>query len=363
LNLLIAIGVLHLAPHPTHAATILNVPDRKDYAFDNNGILYISTAGGNIIRYNTSTGSYLTPIGVGGTLNGIDLSPDGRTLAVADSSTQGVNNRVWLVSTATGAAASTSFVRQSAETGTNMVAWGSDNQLLVTSNFGGSGWVPLRRYNPQTNSTTTIGSVRQSSMLTPAANRNTIAIAESNISTGPITDYSVTSQSFQGTVNTGWFTFEVAVDRDGKTFVVPTGDGAFVYKKVGTTFQQQGLIGEYASHGPLAAVFSPVHDVLFTSEWAWSGPDHGVRVYDANTMSLMTTIDPYTFQWNGGFAMGSGRMEISPDGHFLAVSVDAGVRLYDVSTFVPEPSAVALMLAGGGWVLLRRSRRAHLCVL
>jgi len=39
-------------------------------------------------------------------------------------------------------------------------------------------------------------------------------------------------------------------------------------------------------------------------------------------------------------------MEISPDGRFLAVSVDDGVRLYDVSTFVPEPGTLALLVTG-----------------
>jgi len=76
-------------------------------------------------------------------------------------------------------------------------------------------------------------------MLTPSADRNTIAIAEANISSGPITDYDVLTKSFAGGVSTNWFTFEVAVDRDGDKFVVPTYGGALVYNKTGTTFQQQ----------------------------------------------------------------------------------------------------------------------------
>lgn len=334
----------------------LNISNRRDYVFDNNGVLYISTSSGSILRYNTQTASFLAPFNIGGTLNGIDLSPNGQTLAVADSSTQGANNRIQLVSTATGAATPISFARQSLESGTYMVAWGADNQVLVTSNFAGSGWIPLRRYDPQSNLTATVASVRQSSMLTPSADRKTIAIAEANISSGPITDYDVLSHSFQGSVATQWFTFEVAVDRDGDKFVVPTYNGAFVYNKTGNSFQQQTLIGNYASHGPLAAVFSPVNDILFTSEWSWTGPEHGVRVYNANTMTLIETIDPYPFDWSGNGAMGSGRMEVSPNGRFLAVSIDNGVRLYDVGTYVPEPSAFAMMLAGGLVLLLHRQK-------
>lgn len=342
--------------------TFLNVPDRRDYTFDGNGMLYISTSGGSILRYDTHAASFLAPFTIGGTLNGLDLSPDGQTLAVADYSTQGSSNRIHLVNAATGADNPISFARQSLESGTYMVAWGSDNQVLVTSNFAGSGWVPLRRYDPHANATTIIGSVRQSSMLTPSADRNAIAIAEANISNGPITAYNVPSHSFQGTVNTSWFTFEVAVDREGDKFVVPTYYGAFVYDKSGNTFQQQAVIGQYADHGPLAAVFSPVNDVLFTAEWSWSGPDHGVRVYDANSLALIQTIDPYPFDWNGNGAMGPGRMEISPDGKLLAVSVDEGVRLYDVSHYVPEPSSLALLLVGASvvfWQARRGKKKGH----
>jgi WD40 repeat protein len=351
---LVLIGVLGLVSQSTlRAYTFLNVPDRRDYAFDNHGILYISKTDGDIDRFNTKTASFLTPFHVGGMLNGIDLSPDGQTLAVADSTTQGANNRVQLVSTTTGTATPISFTRQSLESGTYMVAWGSDNQLLITSNFDGSGDVPLRRYNPQTGTTTTVASVRQSSMLTPSADRNTIAIAGANASNGPITAYNVATQSFNGSIDTNWFTFEVAVNQDGDQYVVPTYDGAFIYNKTGTTFQRQGIIGQYAEHGPLAAVFSPVNDVFFTAEWSWSGPEHGVRIYDADTLALLQTIDPYAFDNNGNFAMGSGRMEISPDGRLLAVSVDDGVRLYDVSAYVPEPSAMAILLAGGFALSLR----------
>ena len=66
------------------AFTFLNVPDRRDYAFDSNGLLYVSTGGGSILRYSTQSQSYLSPFVIGGSPNGIDLSPLGQTLAVAD---------------------------------------------------------------------------------------------------------------------------------------------------------------------------------------------------------------------------------------------------------------------------------------
>jgi len=337
----------------------LNVTNRSDYAFDRQGILYI-TAGAQVLRYDTRTASYLAPFDVGGSLVGIDLSPDGTTLAVADGSTQGANNRVHLLNRLTGADTPVSFSRESLETGTFMVAWGADGRLLTTSSFGGSGWVPLRRYDPATGQVQSIASVRQSSMLTPSGDRQTIGLAESNISSGPVSAYSVGSGGLTGTVETNWFTFEVAVSRDGSRFIVPTYGGALAYDRSGATFTPKGTLGVYADHGPLAAVFAPNADVLFTSEYDWNNKLSGVKVYDATTLTQLAVIDPYRFGWGGNGSMGPGRMEISPDGHWLAVSVANGARLYDVSAWTPEPGGMALIGAGGVTMLLRRRRRGGL---
>jgi WD40 repeat protein len=336
----------------------LNVTNRSDYAFAAQGVLYI-TAGSQVVRYDTRTSSYLTPFEVGGNLAGIDLSPDGTTLAVADYSTQGANNRVHLLNRVTGADNVLSFTRQSLESGTFMVAWGADGRLLTTSSFNGSGWVPLRRYDPATGQTESIGTVRQSTMLTPSADRKTIGLAESNISSGPISAYSTASGNLTGTVNTDWFTFEVAVSRDGTRFLVPTYDGAFVYDRSGSTFTLKNTLGVYADHGPLAGVFAPNGDVLFTAEYDWNNKVSGVKAYDAKTLAQLAVIDPYRFGWGGNGSMGPGRMEISPDGHWLVVSTTNGARLYDVSALSPEPGGLALVGAAGAVMLGRRRRVGH----
>ena len=336
----------------------LDIPARADYAFDRNGVLYV-TAGPQVVRYDTRTGTYLSPFQVGGSLVGIDLSPDGRTLAVADSGTQGSNNRVVLVDTGTGAVQSYSSARQSLETGTYMVAWGADGRVLSTSYFAGSGWVPLRRLNPATGVTEEIGSVRQNSMLTPSADRRTIGIVESNISSGPVHAYDVAAGAIGASTGTDWFNFEVAVSPNGSRFLVPTYGGALAYDRSGSQFTRAGQIGEYASWGPLSAVFSPNGRVIFTSDYDWSNRVGGVKVYDANTLQQIAVLDPVRFGWQGNFAMGEGRLEVSPDGRWLAASVANGVRLYDVSAYVPEPSSAAVLACGAtGMVLLRRRRRA-----
>jgi|CXWL01.1.fsa_nt_gi WD40 repeat protein len=330
----------------------LNVPNRRDYAFDQAGILYI-TSGPDIVRFNTQSATFLTPFNVGGSLVGLDISPDGGNLAVADASTQGANNRIELVNTSSGQSTAVSFTRQSSEAGTFMTAWGSDNRILITSNFGGSGWVPLRRYDPQSGVTTTIASVTKNTMLTPSADRRTIGLAESDISSGPVRAFDVTAGSIVASRNTNWFLYEVAVDRDGDRFAVPTYGGALIYDRAGSSFTQIATLGQYATHVPIGAVFSPINDVLFTSEYDDFGTLSGVKVYNALTWSLIATLDTYNFPLDAGL-IPDGRMEISPDGHWLVTSVQDGARLYDVSSFTPEPSMIAALAFA--FVLMRSPR-------
>jgi hypothetical protein len=334
--------------------TSLAVPGARDFTFDAAGTLYI-TAGPNVVRYNTGTGTYLSPIAVGGNLLGIDLSPDGQTLAVADTVTQGGTNRAVLINTSTLSQSPVTSPLAFGEGGKFMVAWDATGRLLSTSSYNGSGWVPLRSYDPQSGQTTTLASVRQNTMLTPSADRQTIGLAESNISSGPVSAYRTSSGSITATVNTSWFTFEVAVNRQGSQFIVPTYNGAFVYNLAGTTFTQQTILGQYADHGPIAAVFSPVTNLAFTSEYSWSGTLSGVKMYNTNTWQLISTLDPYDFDWTGNGSMTEGRMEISPDGRFLAVAVNGGVRLYVVP--VPEPAFVGVFGGLAVAYLRHRSRR------
>ena len=196
-----------------------------DFVFSASGILYI-TDGADIDRFNTKTDTYLAPFVVGGNLLGIDLSPDGNTLAVADSSYQGSTNHIQLVNTSTGAATAVNFPLAGGESGTYDVAWESNGDVLVTSNYAGSGSVPLRQYNPQTGQTTILRQVLQSTWLAPSADRKTVGLAESNISSGPLDVFSVASGGIVSTVDTGWFTFDDAVSPNGNTFIVPTYYGA-----------------------------------------------------------------------------------------------------------------------------------------
>ncbi len=159
--------------------------DRIDGVFaSDNRVVYI-TSGDQLIRYDLNTQSFLTPFELSGHLMALDLSPDGKTLAVADGSYSGDQLWVHLVHLDTGTSEKVTFSSAYMEGGTYSVAYGSDGRLLITSNFLGSGWVPMRRFDPATGVTTLLGDVCQNTMLSASGDRSVIAYVEANISSGP----------------------------------------------------------------------------------------------------------------------------------------------------------------------------------
>jgi DNA-binding beta-propeller fold protein YncE len=67
-------------------AQLISLSTRKSHVFDPvSRNLYITTSSGNVERYNLATNSFLAPWSLGGTLGGIDVTPNGATIVVADS--------------------------------------------------------------------------------------------------------------------------------------------------------------------------------------------------------------------------------------------------------------------------------------
>jgi len=67
--------------------TFIPIPDRKDHVFDPvNQILYITTQSGTVKRYDVIANNFLDPWNIGGTLGGIDVTPNGDKVLIADQS-------------------------------------------------------------------------------------------------------------------------------------------------------------------------------------------------------------------------------------------------------------------------------------
>jgi len=312
--------VLFISCHAYAQGTLIPAANRVDMVHDfSRNIIYISN-GSQILRYDVQSSSFLSPYDLGGTLLGMDISPDGNTLAVADSQNSPTESWIHLVNLFDGTSRKASFARNYYDGGTWTVAYGSDNSILVTSRFNGSGWVPLRRYDTTTHAFETISSVRQDTMITASGDANIIAYAESNISSGPVGKYHVNSKLLENGPQTGWFTFEIGVNNNGTHYSVPTYGGTYLFDDLWTNL---GIIGTYAGQQPIGVVYHPVENRVFYS-WARTTE---VREFDTTSMTQVAAYNfENSFSSTGNHAFNQGRMKISRDGSLLMSTVSGGVR-------------------------------------
>lgn len=338
---LFSLLALTLGPAFVQAAgTFVSAAQRVDAVYnESRDILFISN-GSQILRYLVSSGVYMEPLELGGSLKGMDLSPDGNTLAIADAAYDAGSNTNWIHLLDLGAmtAQRISFTRSFSEGGTFTVAYGADGSLLVSSTFLGSGSVPLRKYVPATGAVTTLASVQMNTMLRASADGSVIGFAESNISDGRFGRYRVSDGNLlrkQGyTDGTAWFNYEIAVSRNGDQYALPTYGGTFVTDA--SLIKRAGVIGQYAGPQPVGVAYHPLRNIVF---FPWSGTS-SVHAYDSTTLQKIAEYDfekPFTS--NGNHAFVNGRLRISRSGRLLLATVDGGVHFIRFANELPMADA------------------------
>lgn len=309
--------------------TLIGSTTRRDMVFDHAGkYLYISTSTGVVQRYNLSTGRLESPLNLGGSLNGLDISADDTFLLVAQNDTgisQGTFQKVDLNS---GIVINLGYTRAFSETGAWDVAIASNNLALVTTQYGGSGWTPLRQIDLTTNTVTTRtdapgsgggGMVRQNTQIYRSADRTRLYLLESNISSGPIFTYSATTNTFGPKTQTNAFleNADAGVNRNGT------------------------LLGTHLFNTGLSLDTAPD----FTFVHSFNGIDHGVAfdavrdiVYGGNS-----SIDEIIGYDTGTFAekfrakigedvpanrqSGVTTLVASQDSRYVAMATTSGIRL------------------------------------
>lgn len=309
---------------------LIAAPNRVDVVHDTKrDVVYISSSDGKVLCYDIATGAFLPAIEVGGVPAGIDLSPDGDQLAVADRDSGATQVWVHVVNLPTLTVRKLSAPKDYYEGGTWSVAYAADGSLLTTSQYQGSGWVPMRRFQPALRKYQRLASVTQNTMLAPSADRTKIGFAESNISDGRWGVYTTATRTFAFRQwyqdGTSWFNFEIATSPTGTQFAIPTYGGTFLYNQA---YAKVATIGEYAGGQPIAAAYHPTQNLVY---FPWAGSTE-VRVYDTTTFQQVDALDAgYTFTHTGNGAYGQGRTRISADGSLLMVTVDGGVRLFPLA--------------------------------
>jgi hypothetical protein len=311
-----------MALSPASAAgQFISAPNRVDIAYDDSrGLLYI-TSGDEMLRYQLSTKSFQTPVTISGAaLEGMDISPDGSTAALADTAYGNNDNYVHLVNLDTLAVSTVDFPLDGAA-GTYTVAYGKNGDLLASCQFNGSGSVPLWLYDPATGAETNLGSVSQDTMLRSSANGQVIALAESNNSGGPFGYYNFKTGDLDQSGGTNWFNYEIGVNKNATIYAIPTYGGTYIADQnlalTGT------VIGQYAGEQPVAAAFHPKKDLVY---FPFAGTSN-VEVYSTKTWTEVKSYDVgQTFESNGNYAFVDGRTKLSKDGSMLFVTVTGGVQ-------------------------------------
>lgn len=326
-RMLAALALSGLALPAWAVGTYIPAPSRVDMVHDDaRGIVYISS-GAEVLRYEVATGTFLSPIALGGALSGLDISPDNRTLVVADRTDSVSQSWVHLVDLdSLSHQKATVATPDSSEGNTYVAVYDANGKIYTTSTFNGSGWVQMRRLDPSTGVWTNLATVTQNTMLSASGDGLTIAFAESNISDGRWGLFDVPTGGIvrrDGYQNgTAWFNYEIGTDHFGAQFSIPTYGGTMVYEDA---YAKVATIGTYAGAQPVGVAYHPVERIAYfpfaeTSE---------VRVYNMDTRMQSGAFNfEYNFSHPGNWAFQPGRTRLSRDGSVLMVSVGGGVRVH-----------------------------------
>ena len=291
---------------------------RKDMVYDaGRNTLYI-TEGPNVLRYHLGSNAFLSPFACGGSLCGIDLSPEGNLLAVADTAGSGAEGWIDLIDLRD---STISKVRFGCGGGTFSTAFGADGAVLVTST---AQWGPLLRYDPatRTSSEIQIPDIRRitgSTMLAASFGRRTIAYAQAGISSGAFGKDDVLGRTVVPGRGTSACNYEVGISRDGTQMALPLGNGTMIIGSDPRT------VGNNEAK-PVGVVYHPTRDVVFFS---WMGSSQ-VRAFATGSYEPVAEFETgQDFVWNGLHAFVQGRLRISTDGALLFCTVNDGVRCFE----------------------------------
>lgn len=334
-----------LATAPGIAAPIAFVPatSRADVVFDRYNVLHVSNAD-RLIRYDVRRDEMLADIVVSGAnLRGLDIDPTGCHIVAADgNAADSTTLRIWILRNGSNDATDVRFARMSGEGGTHAVAFVDASSLYVTSDYQGSGSTPLRRVSLADGSTQELRTISENSMIAVSRDGRYYAYSESNISSGPVRLGDTGTNDILSSINTDWFMFEIAISPDGSVIFAPSYGGGLVFDRVGSQLSQRAQnIGAYAFWSPIGMAFATHTPAVFASMWSWSSADpHGVVVFDDASFDSMDTLHPHQFGWVGNGSFNEGRMKLSSDGRYLAVTVANGVAVYDVASHAADVNHV-----------------------
>lgn len=329
-NLLIAGIALLTAALPVRAladGVLIAATERRGLAWDaSRGLLYITTSDGKIQRYDPTSGSLLSAFTVGVELNGIAVTPDGDYAYVAEDtagSTQGFFRKVDLAS---GTRTNVAYTQQGLESGAYDIAMTSHGIALTTTQFAGSGGVPLRSLDLSDDTFDELKTIRQNSRVYSSGDGRRVFITESNSSAGPIQLYDAVTGTTIVDANV-WSSLSStlsSINYNG-TRIAMESDGLSIMD------DDLNVVEILASQLNGGNAFNPV----FNEFYAADGYTNEIVVFDTTTFQEKTRLtigeDLFEYDWRGSAHFDAGEMLVSDNGRHLFLSTPQGVRMFSLS--------------------------------
>ncbi len=298
------------------------LPDRRDHVYDSTrDLFYITTDLGTIERYDVHSRQFLSPLYVGNELRGLDITPDGKFLYVAEVITSDTEGFVYKIDLTTNEVATLSYTRDFGESGARDIAIGSGGKALFTTIYAGSGWTPLREIDLATDTisirTAPYGEVRGGTTISRTPDGSKLILAEVNSTAGNIHIYDAVSDSFIGSTGMSGFVDVTSLNHDASLMAVTVNAGMRV---LDADFNVVMTFGGYAfAFHPTANLF-----YHFTS-------DDKVAIYDTETWEIVHYMELAIPNMGTAQPFDDGVMTFSDDGTKVCISVDGGVSIYDGS--------------------------------
>jgi hypothetical protein len=315
----------------------INIPQVSDIALDEpRGVLYVSTTDGGLAIVDLAT-SKISSQGLGkGGLTGMDLSPDGKLLAVGEHSTDPDTKEFWVhlvnLEENTIREIRLPITPMHLVDGSQSVAFADNESLLVSASWLAYGYTPMFRINLADDSWVAFGVAWSDAMFQRSADGSVVDYIEPFDAKGPMGRYDVASQVVTlGEAGVGLH--DLSVNADGSLVGLPA-RGLFTMREPSAEgFAEVGAVFK-ENRDALASVFSPVRDSVYVA-WSKTVTDGKAAlieryVADATLESegLVSTTVPLATERESGYT--PARMKISSDGTLLFLTVEKGINVYVV---------------------------------
>jgi hypothetical protein len=335
-------------------STLIPVPNHRDLVFDaTHNQLDITTSDGKVQRWDMASQSLLPAYNVGTSLYGADIhvTTGGPFLYATEGQTGNGQGTVHKVNLTTGAVTDLTYALAPTEAGSYSLAVGNNGLALFDGSFTGSGTVPLRQIDLNTDNISTrsddpgaggSGQVNQNTVVRRGADGGLFFFTQSGNASGPVFTYTAASNSFPGpAVNTNLMLDNqlTAVNRNGSLIAVEMPRGLLPVGSVSVLDANLHRVKELpAVDGGVA--FDPNQDLLY----GVSTPGDAVVAFDTHTWAVKFIV-PIDEGVGPGTQYGNGVMAVSPDSHFLFLATSQGVR----EVPLPQATGVASQLAVSGF--------------